>query len=464
MLMKHMILSTQGRAHLRQEIKACLALAVPLAAAQVAQQGTSFADTVMMGLLGSEAIAAGGLGAISFGTLLIVCTGVVSAVSPLVAEAYGREKFDRVGQIGRQGLWLSLVIALPMMMLIWNAGSVLRLLGQQEATIAQVVNYLQAVVWGFFPALAFAALRSFVAALSRPRPVMVIMICGLCFNVVGNYVLALGKFGFPALGLAGIGWASTLSYWGTFVALICYILSQRVFDKYNPFRKLLQSEGQVFGELLQIGLPIGALYGVETGLFAVTSFIMGYLGTTTLAAHQIALQTAAITFMVPAGISYATTVRVGQLLGQHRFRQAKLAAYVNLGIGGTFMGMMAVAFWVIPQAIVALYLDIDDPANAEVLSIAVLLLRVAAMFQLADGIQVIAVGALRGLQDTRAPMLIGIFAYWCVGLSSGYWLGLRWGWDGVGLWFGLALGLATAATIFTWRFNRLIAAFIHRSE
>jgi multidrug resistance protein, MATE family len=458
--MNQTLVTIFDKPRLNSEIRACLFLAVPLAAAQLSQAATAFADTVMMGLLGSQAIAAGGLGAVIFSTLLLVGTGVVSAVSPLVAEAYGSEKFDRVGRVARQGLWVALAIALPCMLLIWNAGILLRQLGQQPENVVLAMAYLRAIVWGFFPALAFAALKNVVSALSRPRLVMVIMIGGVCFNVVANYVLMFGKLGFPALGLAGIGWASTISLWGIFAVLVGWILTQPAFHQYGIFRYLFKLDGRIFREVLQVGWSIGVLYGVETGLFAVTAFLMGYLGTTTLAAHQIALQTAAITFMVPAGISYATTVRVGQLLGQGNPRGAKLAGYVSLGIGGTFMAMMAIVFWLFPRAIVSLYLDIRDPANGEVLEVATTLLRVAAMFQLVDGIQIIAAGALRGLKDTRTPMLIGIFAYWCVGLTSGALLGLHFGWGGVGLWLGLAFGLITAAVIFTWRFNRMISALI----
>ena len=326
----------------------------------------------------------------------------------------------------------------------------------QESTIALVVSYLRAIAWGFFPALAFAVLRNVVSALSRPRPVMVITLCALGFNIVANYVLMFGKFGLPPLGLAGIGWASTLSFWGAFLALAGYIAAQPDLRQYRIFPPRLRLESTILRELLRIGLPIGVLYGVETGLFTLTSFLMGYLGTVQLAAHQIVLQTAAITFMVPAGISYATTVRVGQLLGQGEFRRSRLSAFINLALGATFMGGMAIVLLIMPRSIISLYLDVRDPANAPVVATAIDLLRVAAMFQLVDGIQVIAAGALRGLQDTRTPMLIGLFAYWGVGFSCSYILGLRLGWDGVGLWIGLAFGLTVAAVIFTLRFTHLI--------
>lgn len=455
-LMKH----TLTKSTIVIEIKDCLLLAIPLAGAQLAQAATAFIDTVMMGLLGSRTLAAGGLGAATFSALLIVGTSVVSAVSPLAAEAHGAGQVEVAGRVTRQGLWLSLAIALPVTLLIWHGGVLLRLFGQEEQNVLLAETYLRAIAWGYLPGLAFAVLKNFISALSQPRPVIVIVVGGTIFNAIANYILMFGKLGLPALGLAGIGIASTLSFWGMFMALAVYIVSRPALNAYGVFRALYRFESQVFWELLQIGWSIGVLAAVETGLFTVTTFLIGQLGTVTLAAHQIAMQTASITFMVPLGISFATTVRVGQLNGQGNPSRARLAGYVGISLGSLFMGIMAILIWTVPRLIVSLYLDVQNPANDSVVALAALLLGVAAMFQLFDGIQVIAVGALRGLKDTRIPMLVGIFAYWCVGLTSGYLLGLRLGFGGVGLWWGLAIGLLVAAVVLTWRFHYLISARI----
>ena len=434
------------------EVNTCLRLALPLVAAQLAQSSTAFVDTLMMGWLGSQTIAAGGLGAAIFNALLLVSTGIVAAVSPLVAEAYGAGKKAFVSRVVCQGLWLAGFLAVPLTLLVWYAGSWLPWLGQEPATIALTETYLQPISWGYLPGLGFAVLRNFVTALSRTRIVMVIVGLGTGINIVANYVLMFGKWGLPALGLAGIGWASALSLWSMLIALIGYSLTEPYLKHYRIFQTLHQFEGRVFGELLRIGLPIGGLIGVEVGLFTVTTFLMGQLGTTTLAAHQIALQTSAITFMVTLGISLATTVRVGQLSGQNDPQGARLAGLIGIGIAALFMSSMGILFWFMPGPIVALYLNIHDPANVEVVSLAKALLAVAAVFQLVDGIQVVAAGALRGLKDTQVPLLIGIVAYWCIGLTSGYWWGLKLKFGGVGLWWGLAIGLMVAASILTWRF------------
>ncbi|MEA5622463.1 MATE family efflux transporter [Nostoc sp. UHCC 0251] len=440
------------------EVKKSLVLAVPLAAAQLAQSATGFVDTVMMGWLGSQTIASGGLGVVLFSFCLLIVSGILSAVSPLAAQAYGTGNREKVGAIVRLGLGISLVLGIPTALLIYNGSTLLLLLGQDAKTVALTEVYLRAIALGFIPALGFAVLKSFLAALFQPKLVMVTVVLGTLLNFTANYVLMFGKLGFPALGLAGIGWASTFSLWSMFVALIVYICNQPRFAVYGIFRPLSKKafsleHRRIIGEIFQVGLPIGGLIAVEGGLFTVVTFIIGQLGTNALAAHQIALQTISISFQMAVGISLATTVRVGQLVGQNELLAARLAGYVGIAIAVLSMGIVGMTFWLVPKSIISLYIDINDPNNADVVVLAVKLLGVAAIFQIFDGVQVTAGAALRGLKDTRIPMLIGIFAYWCVGLLTGYTFGISSGYGAIGLWWGLAIGLAIAAIIMTWRFS-----------
>ncbi|HEY9853267.1 MAG TPA: MATE family efflux transporter [Leptolyngbyaceae cyanobacterium] len=446
------------------EAKACLVLAIPLAAAQLAQASTNFFDTVMMGWLGSQTIAAGALGAMAFATLILICTGIITAVGAIAALTFGAGDFDRLSRLTSQGIWLSIALSLPSMLLVWYFSPILILLGQEPTNVALADTYLKAIVWGFPAALIFAVFRNVVSALNRPRPIMVIIIVGVLLNIFGNYVLMFGKFGLPAFGLAGIGWSSTISLWVTLAAIIGFIQFDKELKAYHLFRHLHQFDSLIFWEIIHTGWPIGVLLGVEIGLFALTALLMGYLGTVTLAAHQIALQTAAMTYMVPVGISAATTIRVGQLLGRNDPISARLAGYVGIGISAIFMAIMALIFWTHPDKIVSLYLDVKNPDNFKVVELAISLLGIATMFQIFDGIQVTAAGALRGLKDTRIPMFIGIFSYWCVGLFSGYILGLRLGWGGMGLWLGLVFGLAFAAVILTWRFHRVTLPLVEKEK
>ncbi|MFN6527708.1 MATE family efflux transporter [Nostoc sp. ChiSLP03a] len=440
------------------EVKKCLMLAVPLAGAQVAQSATGFVDTVMMGWLGSQTIASGGLGTVIFTFSLLIFSGIVSAVSPLAAQAYGAGNKEKVGTIVRLGLGISLVLGIPITLLLYNGGALLLLLGQDANTVALTEIYLRAIALGFIPGLGFAVLKSFLSALLQPQLIIVTVVLGTLFNITANYVLMFGKLGFPALGLAGIGWASTLSLWSMFITLAVYICNQPRFAVYGIFRPSSQEafpleHRRIVGEIFQVGLPIGGLIAVEGGLFTVVTLLIGQLGTNALAAHQIALQTISMSFQMAVGISLATTVRVGLLAGQNDLVGTRLAGYVGIAIAALAMGVVALAFWLVPKSIISLYIDINNQNNADVVALAVKLLAVAAIFQIVDGVQVTAAGALRGLKDTRIPMLIGFFAYWCVGLFTGYTFGISLGSGAIGLWWGLAIGLASAAIILTWRFS-----------
>jgi len=448
------------RDKLISEIKQCLLLAVPLATAQLAQSSTGFVDTVMMGWLGSETIASGGLGATLFTFLLLITTGIVTAVSPLVAEAYGAGKPQEVGKIVQQGLGISLLLGIPIVIILWNGGALLLLLGQNAATVALAETYLRAIAFGFIPALGFAVLKGFLSAVSQPQLITITVVLGTLFNITANYVLMFGKLGLPVLGLAGIGWASALSLWSMFIALVIYIYSQHRFINYRIFDAAFhytftKENYRIFWQIFQIGLPIGGLIAVEGGLFTVVTFLVGQIGTTSLAAHQIALQTASMSFQIALGISLATTVRVGQLAGEQDLIGVRLAGYVGISLGALSMAIAGIIFWFLPKSVISLYLDINNPNNQDVVNLAVKLLVVAAIFQIVDGVQVTAAGALRGLKDTRIPMLIGIFAYWAIGLSIGYALGIWLGYGAIGLWWGLAIGLVSAAIVLTWRFSIL---------
>lgn len=453
-----MMTATGQSRSIAQELRVCLNLAVPLATAQLAQMATGFVDTVMMGRLGSEVIAGGGLGAMTFNFLLMVCGSTVSAVSPLVAEAFGGHQGQRIQRIFWQGLGLAVLLATVCMGVIALTPWWLPHLGGDSQTLSLTQHYLGVVMWGSLPALIFVALRSFVAALGQTRLVMLVVLLGTGVNIIGNYGLSLGKWGLPALGLTGIALASVLSFGVMMTVLGGYVLWQADYRRLQLFSQLPQWHPQEFGELLRVGLPIGGLAAVEGGMFTVTTYLMAYFGTVTLAAHQIALQTAALTFMVPMGISMAATVRVGQLLGQKDLATARRAGLIAIALGGAFMAGMALVMWLAPTAIVSLYIDTTDPANQAVVAMAEALLGVAAVFQLVDGIQVTAAGALRGLKDTRVPLIIGVLAYWGIGAGSGLILARYLKLGGVGLWWGLATGLLFAAIILTWRFISLLSA------
>lgn len=444
--------STSFQSNIRIEIKEFLRLAIPLASAQVAQSFTGFVDTIMMGRLGPEALAAGGLASLTFFALLSTASGVVMGVSPLVAQAYGAGNKLRVEQVTRQGLWLSLVLTIPMMILIGHMGSIMRQLGQEANTVTLAKSYLDIILWGLFPAIGFAMLRGAVSALSQARAIMTIMIIGTLFNVVGNYVLGFGKLGFPRMELAGLALSSALSLWVMFLALFVYILRHQQLKTYRFFQELHRLRPRILWELARIGVPIGISSALEVGLFAVITFLMGMLGIEVLAAHQIVYQTIFLIFMVPLGMSQATTVRVGQWFGLQNSEGVRRAGYISICITAGFTTLMAIVLLTFPQQVVGMYLDIRNPENSNILALAMPMIGVAAVAQILDGVQKTAMGSLYGLQDTRVPMLLSFPTFWGVGLTSGYFLGFHFGLGGTGLWIGQSLGVAIAASLFMWRF------------
>jgi len=445
------------RSNIHTEIQEFLKLAIPLVSAQLAQSVTGFVDTVMMGRLGQETLAAGGLASITFLTLLNTGSSIVMGVSPLVAEAYGANQKTRVERVARQGLWIALMLAIPLMLIVGHLDALMLQLGQAESLVRLADIYLDVVLWGLFPALGFAVLRGVVSGISQARPVMAIVIGGTLLNIIGNYALGYGKLGFPQMGLAGLALASALTFWLMFLALAIYIIRQPKLGNYRIFQEIYRLRPRIIWELLWLGAPIGVATALEYGLFNIVTFLMGTLGTDVLAAHQIVLQTTIVIYMVPLGMSYATTVRVGQWLGQLDLAAAKRAGYVSMSLGTGLMVLTAIALLIYPQQVVGLFIDLRNPASASVLSIAVPMLSVAALGEILDGVQRTANGALQGLQDTRIPMLLGFFAYWGAGLTSGYLLGFHFGLGGVGLWIGQSLGLTTAAVFFTWRFREIIS-------
>ena len=436
----------------QKEIRQTLRLAAPVIASQLGLMSMGFVDTLMVGRLGVEPLAGVALGNTIFFVLFIISMGVVLAVGPLVSQAYGADEPGAIERCVRAGMHMGLALYVVPFLIMWNIKPLLLWMGQEPAIVDLTAGYLRAIAWGMLPFLWFVALRSLVEGVSRPLPVTLITLLGLGINALCNYVLMFGKWGFPELGLTGTGWASTIVYWAMFGALVLYTRVSREFRQYRIFSGLGKVDWPMFKEVFQIGWPIGVAHGVEAALFSVTALVMGLLGTVSLAAHQVAIQCAAYTFMVPMGIGIAASVRVGQAAGKQDLKGAERAGYVALMLATVFMCCTAVVFWLAPKFLIGLYLDMSQAENLDVVNLAVVLLGIAAVFQVFDGVQVAALGALRGLKDTRVPMVIGFCSYWLIGLTTG--MSLAFGMDrgAIGLWWGLVLGLAAAAILLTWRF------------
>jgi MATE family multidrug resistance protein len=437
------------------EVRATLRVAAPLAAANLAQMAMAFTDTVMVGHLGSAALAAAGLGAMLYFTSAFVLQAVIGAVSPLAAHAFGAGDRAAATRIARMGLIFALVLAVPLAAAALNLRALLLALGYATALADEIGKFLAGVVWSAPAFLAFAALRSLLAALARTRPVMLVLIGCVPANAALNWILIYGHLGAPPLGVAGAGIASAIVGWLMFAGLALYTIAAPGFGGLWVFGKVGARDWRHVKDLVRLGAPIGGIVALEAGVFVSAGVLMGLIGADALGANQIVLNVASITFMVPMGLSQAATVRCAFELGARRPRAAWRAGLVALGLGAAFMAAAAIVLWSAPRAIIAIYLDVNAAANQGVVSIAMLLMIIAALFQVFDGTQTVAAGALRGYKDTATPLLIAGIGYWAIGFAGGCLLAFPLRQGATGLWWGLALGLATVATLLVIRFVRI---------
>lgn len=439
----------------RREAAELLVVAGPLILAQLAQMSMGFVDTLMAGRLGQDALAGIALGSVIFGLVSIISMGVLFAVAPLVSQAHGAGDRDAAGRAARQGIWLAVLLAVPGFVLFRSAEPLLLALGQDAETAALAAAYLGAAAFGFLPSLLLTALRGFLEGLSDTRPIMLVLFLGIGLNIVANNALMFGRWGFPALGLVGTGVATAFVYSVMAVAAAGVVALR--YRTYRVLRGLRRPDPAILRELFRVGWPIGVTLGFEGGLFAFAALLMGLFGQAQLAGHQIAVQAASITFMIPVGLSIATGVRVGQAVGRQDHHAVRRAGLTGIAAAVAVMLATASLFRFAPGLVVSAFLDPHEPANAEAVRHAVAFLGIAALFQVVDGIQVAAAGALRGLRDTRVPMVISLVAYWLVGMSAATLLAFPLGLAGRGLWMGLVLGLGTAAVLLLKRFLRLSA-------
>lgn len=440
----------------RREIPVLVRIAIPLIMAQMAQNGMGLVDTLMVGRLGPEALAGIAIGAVLQFSLSVSVGGVLFAVAPLTAQALGAEREDDARSVLRHGIVLALLLALPVMLALWFVGPLLPLLGQDPTTASAATGYLRAVVWGTPGYMLFVALRGTLEGRGNTRPIMLVAFAGVGLNVLANNAFIFGRWGFPELGLTGAGVATSIVY--SAMALLLTALVASSYRLERPFaREPLRARRLL--EIVLLGVPIAFTVGFEIGLFAMTALLMGLFGLSALAGHQIALQSTSFTFMIPLGLGIATTARVGHAAGRGDALGVRAAGLVGIGLSMVVMFGTALLYWTAPRLVVGLFLDLTDPANAGVIAAATTFLQVAAIFQLVDGLQVTAVGALRGLKDTRVPMMIALVSYWCIGLGSGAVLAFGVGLGAVGLWLGLVVGLGAAAIWLTGRYLRLARAF-----
>jgi len=437
----------------RAQAKALLRLGGPLIVNNLAVAGMHFADAVMAGSIGARELAAVAVGGSFWFLGFTACLGILMAISPIVARHFGAGDYDLIGRYTRQGMYLAVLMGVPLILLgQFAAAPLLETFGIDPEFRDLTVGYVSAIMYGAPGIFVFLALRFTTEGIGHMRPIMFTSVFALVCNVFLNYVLMFGHFGAPALGAVGCGYASAISMWIVMFALAAYVMLNRHYRPFHIFSRIGPMRLDVFREIIVLGIPIAITITAEAGLFSAVSILMGTRGTEITAAHQIAINFSSTTFMVPLALSGATTVLVGQLLGAGKAREARLTGWVGVLLCAGFMTFSAAFLLTFRDSVVALYTD--DPA---VTGIAVSLLLMAAIFQIADGVQIGSAAALRGYKDTSVPMGVNLFAFWVLAFPLAYLAAITYQAPPNYIWAGFVVGLGVAAVLLTWRFHRLSA-------
>jgi len=440
----------------RGELAATLRLAGPLAVANLLQMLTYAIDVIFIARLGDEQLAASALAIAVFGLVSWSLSALTGAVAPLVAAELGSgsRALRPVRRATRMALWLAVISGAAGMGLCLLLGPIMTITGQQPEIAELADGYMAVLAWALVPMILGNVLRNFVSTLGRPVLATVITALGIGINALANYAFIFGHFGAPALGLVGAGIATAITTCATFAAYVLAIRLDPALHRYRIFVRFWRADWARFRQLVRVGTPISLTVLAEAGIFGAAAFLMGRFGAAPLAGHTVALQIAALAFQVPFGVGQAATIRVGYFYGARDPEGIRRAGAVALAIGTGFMASTALLMIFTPGLLLSIYVDPALPANAALVGFALRYLKIAAAFQLADGIQAVAAGALRGLQDTRVPMWIAIFAYWVPGFGAALVLGFATPLEGTGVWIGLATGLVFAAALLIWRWTR----------
>lgn len=438
------------------EFRNSLALGWPLIFTNVSQAALSATDLIFIGRLGPEALASASLATSLYHTCMIFCMGIASATMPMIATTLGhhRHSVRDVRRTVRQGLWSISIICIPIWIMLWHAEAIFVWLGQRPDVASRSAEFMHTLQWALLPYLGYLVLRSYLAAMQRPIWSLIIAVSAILINAVAGYGLILGNFGLPALGLTGAGIATTCSSLWMMIGLGIIVSIHPRFKRYRLFGRFWRPDWPRFLQIWRIGLPMALTFAFETTIFYAAVVMMGIIGPTALAAHAVAAQISMLSFMVPVGFSQVATVRVGRANGEGDPEGVTRAGWSAFALGVGFMGLMAIVMVLKPELLIGAFLDLGDPANEAVIQLAVVYLAIAGLFQIVDGAQSIASGMLRGLQDTRIPMLLAALGYWGIGFPLGALLAFKVGLNGAGVWIGLAAGLAVVAILMTGRWAR----------
>ena len=443
---------TYPRLSLSQHAVATLALGLPLIGSHLAQMMLHVVDTVMMGWYGVTDLAAMVIATSLFFVVFIFGSGFANAVMPMVARSVGAGDETAVRRAARMGLWLSIGYGVLTYPVFWHSGALLLALGQKPEVAALGQDYLRIGGLGIIPALVIMALKGYLAALRRTQVVLWVTVAAIPANVAINYALIFGNLGAPEMGIAGAAIASVFVQIASMAALLAYAGLLPELRHLHLFQRFWRPDWAAMGEVFRLGWPIGVTLLAESGLFAATAVMMGWIGTIELAAHGITLEITALAFMVHLGLSNAATIRAGHAHGACDIHGLRDGAKVVSGLSAGFALVVIASFLIIPAILIGLFVDRTAPEAPQILALGITFLAYSALFQLADAMQVVAMGLLRGIHDTRVPMIVAAVSYWGIGMPAAYVLAFTMGLGGVGLWLGLTIGLALVAVALLWRF------------
>ena len=437
----------------RREVRATVPLAIPFALTELAYMAIMTTDVVMMGWLGSDVLAAGSLALRLNMFFAMIPFGVLAAVAPIVSQHLGARRFRMVRRTVRQGQWLAVITSLPCIVVSWNAGTILVLLGQDPALAETGQSYLRLMIIGLIPTMWMIVIAELLAAHARPRPALVVTVMAIGLNALANYALMFGAFGFPRLGLDGAGISTAVVDIFMFAALLIYVLQDKRLRRYRILGRFWRADLEQMIEIVRVGLPIAMTNMAEDGMYLIMTLLMGLLGTAALAAHTVAGQSCAILFMVSGGLTLAATVRVGRAEGAGNHDDARRAGWTAIGLATCFAVFPALLFWFFGDLVIGVFLDPALPENRDAIALAIPLLAIAAVFQFADAMQVTAMGALRGLKDTRGPMMITLLVHWGLAVPLAVVLVLVLDFGSQAIWICIALAFGLAATLLVRRFH-----------
>jgi MATE family multidrug resistance protein len=435
---------------MRQHFKPNFLLAYPVMLSMLGQVMTGVADSVMVGWTGALPLAASSFANVFYNIPLFFGVGVSYAITPLVAQAEGARNDSKIIAVLKNGSIINLLTGLALVVLIFGIEPFMYKMGQPKEVVTLALPYLSIVAISIIPTMIFQTYRQLAEGLQRTRVAMIIVVGSNLVNIALNYVLIFGYYGFPELGLNGAGWATLISKIIMAVSMMAYVYFGRRFQPYRAGFLIGNYSRKLISKMLHIGVPSGSQYIFEAGAFGFSAIMMGWIGTTALAAHQIAINLATISYMTTSGLGAAATIRVGNFLGQHDRKNLRASAFAMIWMATGIMTLWALLFIFGKAFLPALYID-----DGAVIQLTASLMIIAAFFQLSDGIQVVTAGALRGLQDVKIPSLLIFVAYWIIALPLGYVLAFILDWAAIGIWIGLLIGLTITATAMVIRFNRL---------